>query len=106
MSADDAVQVIADLFASEGATEYLGEPVTQAAHLLQAAALAERDRAEDALIAAALVHDVGHFAGAVTGHDLARRGRGRLAGPVVRRGGHRAGPAARRREALPLRGRA
>jgi phosphonate degradation associated HDIG domain protein len=72
MSADDAVGVIAGLFASEGATEYLGEPVTQAAHLLQAAALAERDRAGDALIAAALLHDVGHFAGALTGHDLMR----------------------------------
>jgi phosphonate degradation associated HDIG domain protein len=72
MSADDAAGVIAGLFASEGATEYLGEPVTQAAHLLQAAALAERDRAGDALIAAALLHDVGHFAGAVTGHDLMR----------------------------------
>jgi len=72
MSADDAVGVIADLFASEGATEYLGEPVTQAAHMLQAAALAERDRAEDALIAAALLHDVGHFAGTLTGHDLMR----------------------------------
>jgi gamma-butyrobetaine dioxygenase len=72
MSADDAVGVIADLFASEGATEYLGEPVTQASHLLQAAALAEREHAEDALIAAALLHDVGHFAGALTGHDLMR----------------------------------
>ena len=32
MSTDDAVGVIAGLFASEGAGEYLGEPVTQAAH--------------------------------------------------------------------------
>ncbi len=70
MSADDAVRVIADLFASEGAAEYLGEPVTQAVHMLQAAMLAERDRAGDALIAAALLHDVGHFAVAMTGHDL------------------------------------
>jgi phosphonate degradation associated HDIG domain protein len=72
MSADDAVQAITDLFASEGATEYLGEPVTQAAHLLQAAALAERDGAGDALIAAALLHDVGHFAGTLSGPDLMR----------------------------------
>jgi gamma-butyrobetaine dioxygenase len=72
MSADDAVAAIAALFESEGAAEYLGEPVTQAAHMLQAAALAERDNAEDALIAAALLHDVGHFAGTLTGHDLMR----------------------------------
>jgi len=71
-SAGDAVAVIAALFASEGGAEYLGEPVTQAAHMLQAAALAERDRAGDELIAAALLHDVGHFSGALTGRDLMR----------------------------------
>jgi phosphonate degradation associated HDIG domain protein len=72
MTAGDALAVISALFASEGAEEYLGEPVTQASHMLQAAALAERDRAPDALVAAALLHDVGHFAGALTGHDLMR----------------------------------
>jgi phosphonate degradation associated HDIG domain protein len=72
MTADDAVAVISALFASEGGEEYLGEPVTQASHMLQAAALAERDRGGDALVAAALLHDVGHFAGALTGHDLMR----------------------------------
>jgi phosphonate degradation associated HDIG domain protein len=72
MTAADAVAVISALFESEGAAEYLGEPVTQAAHMLQAAALAERDHAGDALIAAALLHDVGHFAGTLTGHDLMR----------------------------------
>jgi gamma-butyrobetaine dioxygenase len=71
-AADDAVRAVAGLFASQGAAEYLGEPVTQAEHMLQAAMLAERDRAGDALIAAALLHDVGHFAGVLTGHDLMR----------------------------------
>jgi len=70
--ADGPVGIIAGLFASEGAAEYLGEPVTQAAHMLQAAALAEKESAPPALIAAALLHDVGHFHGAVTGHDLMR----------------------------------
>jgi predicted HD phosphohydrolase len=42
MTAPDPIQVIADLFASDGASEYLGEPVTQAAHMLQAAALAQQ----------------------------------------------------------------
>jgi predicted HD phosphohydrolase len=41
MTAADPVRVIADLFAAEGAGEYLGEAVTQAQHMLQAAALAE-----------------------------------------------------------------
>jgi gamma-butyrobetaine dioxygenase len=70
VSADDAVRVLAEKFASEGAAEYLGEPVTQAAHMLQAAMLAERDHADNALIAAALLHDVGHFAVTMTGHEL------------------------------------
>jgi gamma-butyrobetaine dioxygenase len=66
MTSDDPVDVIADLFASEGAAAYLGEPVTQAAHMLQCAALAERDGGADALVAAALLHDVGHFTGTGT----------------------------------------
>ena len=65
-----AVDVIGGLFASEGAADYLGEPVTQAAHMLQAAALAERSGAAPAQIVAALLHDVGHLRGARSGLDL------------------------------------
>jgi predicted HD phosphohydrolase len=42
MTAVDPVRVIADFFAAEGARAYLGEPVTQAAHMLQAAARPRR----------------------------------------------------------------
>ena len=56
------IDVLAELFAGEGAAAYYGEDVTQAEHMLQAAALAVADRAGDALVAAALLHDVGHFA--------------------------------------------
>lgn len=58
------VGAIAELFGSAGAREYLGEPVTVAAHLLQAGALAEAAGAPPALVAAALLHDVGHLRGA------------------------------------------
>lgn len=68
--AGDVVQLIADLFAGEGGAEYLGEPVTQAEHMRQAAVLAEQAGAAPPLIAAALLHDVGHFTGAVCGHQL------------------------------------
>jgi len=67
---------IAELFTSEGACDYLGEPVTVAAHLLQAGALAEAAGAPPALVAAALLHDVGHLRGAdpsvaeLSGRDL------------------------------------
>jgi gamma-butyrobetaine dioxygenase len=56
-----AAQAIAELFDSEGARDYLGEPVSVASHLLQAGALASAAGAPDALVAAALLHDIGHL---------------------------------------------
>jgi gamma-butyrobetaine dioxygenase len=70
MEPADPVAIIGELFASEGLADYLGEPVSQATHMLQAAALAERAAAAPPLVAAALLHDVGHFTGIVTGRDL------------------------------------
>jgi gamma-butyrobetaine dioxygenase len=57
------VDAIAELFASAGAADYLGEPVTVAEHLLQAGALAGAAGAPPALVAAALLHDAGHLRG-------------------------------------------
>jgi gamma-butyrobetaine dioxygenase len=51
------VDRLAELFASVGAGDYLGEPVTVAQHLLQAGALARAAGAPDALVA-------GHLRGA------------------------------------------
>ncbi len=56
-----AVDLLADLFDGEGSGSYLGEEVSIATHMLQAAALAETAGAADNLVAAALLHDVGHF---------------------------------------------
>jgi gamma-butyrobetaine dioxygenase len=72
MPTDGPIRIIEELFASEGAGDYLGEAVTQAAHMLQAAALAEQAGATPALVAAALLHDVGHFTGTISGRDLMR----------------------------------
>ena len=52
---------LADIFERRGAEEYLGEPVTMAEHMLQGASLAEQEGASDELVAAALLHDIGHF---------------------------------------------
>ena len=49
------------LFEARGRTAYHGEAVSQAEHALQAAHRAERDGAPDALVVAALLHDVGHL---------------------------------------------
>lgn len=70
MTNADPVLAIARLFATVGTSDYLGEPISQAAHMLQAAALAEAAGAPSPLVAAALLHDVGHFTGTVTGRDL------------------------------------
>jgi gamma-butyrobetaine dioxygenase len=56
-----AVEIIDELFAGPGARAYLGEPVTIGAHMLQAGALAEAAGADPPLVAAALLHDIGHL---------------------------------------------
>ena len=53
------------LFCQRGGSQYGGEAVTQREHALQAATFAEREGASPELIAAALIHDVGHLL-----HDL------------------------------------
>jgi phosphonate degradation associated HDIG domain protein len=55
------VDDVLELFREHGHSEYGGEAVTQAEHALQCAALAENESAAPELIAAALLHDVGHL---------------------------------------------
>jgi len=55
------VDEIIELFARRGDDVYLGEPVSQLEHALQTAFQAEQEGASDTLIAAALLHDVGHL---------------------------------------------
>lgn len=52
---------ILQLFNERGESQYGGEAVTQLEHALQAALLAESEGATAGLIAAALLHDVGHL---------------------------------------------
>jgi len=55
------VAFIADIFERRGAESYLGEAVTMSEHMLQGAVLAEQEGAPEELIAAALLHDIGHY---------------------------------------------
>ena len=57
----DAIDTIFELFETRGSAAYLGEPVSQREHALQAAHLAQSDHASDALIVATLLHDIGHL---------------------------------------------
>lgn len=52
---------IETILARRGGEEYAGEPVSQLEHALQCAALAEADGVSDALVTAALLHDIGHL---------------------------------------------
>jgi len=56
---------IEQLFAERGGERYAGEAVTQLEHALQCALLAEAAGADDELVTAALLHDLGHLL-----HDL------------------------------------
>jgi phosphonate degradation associated HDIG domain protein len=55
------IDAIAELFAGPGARDYLGEAVTIGEHMRQAGALAQAAGADAPLVAAALLHDVGHL---------------------------------------------
>jgi len=62
-TAAEIVPFLEDVFSRRGDDEYLGEPVTMSAHMLQCAQYAEQNNDGDAVIVAALLHDVGHFIG-------------------------------------------
>ncbi len=55
------VDEIFELFARRGGEAYFGESVSQLEHALQTAMKAEEAGAPDTLIAAALLHDIGHL---------------------------------------------
>src|SRR5262245_21611652 len=69
----DVVATLAELFETRGTALYFGEAITEAEHGLQSAHLAEREAADDSLVAAALLHDVGHLLHSL-GEDVADRG--------------------------------
>jgi phosphonate degradation associated HDIG domain protein len=55
------VEEIFRLYAASGASLYGGEPVSQLEHALQCAQLAAAAGSADALVAASLLHDIGHL---------------------------------------------
>ena len=49
------------MYENFGKFDYIGEPVTQIEHMIQAAMLAEEDGQSEEVILAALFHDIGHL---------------------------------------------
>ncbi len=68
---DDRLATIAALLQEKGRKQYGLDHVTQLQHALQAATLAEADGGGDALIAAALLHDIGHMVHGLDGNPAA-----------------------------------
>lgn len=68
-----SVDEVFELLAAGGGAAYFGEPVTVLEHSLQAAWFIQRSGAAESLIAAALLHDLGHLLHA-EGEDAAQRG--------------------------------
>jgi phosphonate degradation associated HDIG domain protein len=73
LTPDSIVAFLGDIVQRRGADSYLGEPVTIGQHMLQAAHLAESEEAGDDLVAAALLHDIGHYTGEF-GEDYIEQG--------------------------------
>jgi len=100
------------LFTEHGHAAYLGEPVSQTEHALQAAFAAEQAGAGSALIAAAssttsaICSMLAHGPNSKRRRPLPRRNRRSLAYPTLRPRRHRARAPARRGQALPVRHRA
>jgi phosphonate degradation associated HDIG domain protein len=57
----NSLQGLRQLLLARGGEQYAGEPVTHLQHALQTAQLAQRAGASDALVAASLLHDIGHL---------------------------------------------
>lgn len=56
-----AMDELVSIYARRGAAAYLGEAVSMTEHGLQAAYFAQASQAPDALVVAALLHDIGHL---------------------------------------------
>lgn len=59
----NVINHIVSVFSQRGSELYGSEAVTQLQHAIQSALLAKRDGAEEPLVAAALLHDIGHLLG-------------------------------------------
>lgn len=58
---DQLIDELRAMIASKGSNLYGGEAITQQQHALQCAHLAEKEGAPKTLVAAALLHDIGHL---------------------------------------------
>lgn len=60
-SSKQTAGLLIDILTTQGQGDYIGEPISQLAHSLQAAHLAKANNADNETILAALLHDIGQF---------------------------------------------
>ncbi len=73
-AANAAAETVEALLQRASQDDYIGEDISQLEHALQCAALARRAGAADALVLAALLHDVGHYCPVPNGGEAASMG--------------------------------
>jgi phosphonate degradation associated HDIG domain protein len=59
--AKDIIEEVFSLYILHGDEDYIGEPVSQLEHMLQAGELARKEGFDDEVILAAFFHDIGHL---------------------------------------------
>jgi len=60
-SYETVINDIISLFEKYGSSDYIGEPITQTEHMIQAAMFAEENKEDLHSILAAFLHDIGHL---------------------------------------------
>ncbi|WP_460122129.1 phosphonate degradation HD-domain oxygenase [Pseudomonas sp. H3_G09] len=61
MNQEQVIARVFGLYERFGASDYIGEPVSQLEHMSQAAALAMAEGCDDEVVLAAFFHDIGHL---------------------------------------------
>jgi phosphonate degradation associated HDIG domain protein len=76
MTVSESVDTIFSLYENYGSADYIGEPVSQLEHALQAAMMAEKEGFDTPVILAALFHDIGHLVALSKGNEKSMNGFG------------------------------
>lgn len=61
MTADEVIEQVFSLYSAHGDEDYIGEPVSQLEHMLQAGELARKEGYDEEVVLAAFFHDLGHL---------------------------------------------
>ena len=72
----EVIDKVFSLYEKHGTADYIGEPVSQLEHALQAAMMAEEEGFDTPIVLAALFHDIGHLVALSKGNEKSMNGFG------------------------------